>query len=128
MNGGGLLFRIAVVILLVAVVGLLAWPYLHSAKTPALETPYQAVLLTGGQVYFGKLEGFGTPFPVLREVFYVQSQANPETKAVTSILVQRGNEWHGPDRMYLNPGHIILVEPVGPNSQVAKLIAEKKGK
>jgi hypothetical protein len=129
MNGqGGKIFRFLAVVLLVAVVGLLAWPYVRAPRTPAFETPYQAVLLTGGQVYFGKLEGFGTAYPVLREVFYVQSQVNPETKAVTSILVQRGSEWHGPDRMYLNPGHIILVEPVGPNSQMAKLIAEKKGK
>lgn len=129
MNGqGGFIFRISVVVLLVAVVGLLAWPYVRAARTPAFETPYQAVLLTGGQVYFGKLEGFGTPYPVLHDIYYVQNKVDPETKNVTSILIQRGSEWHAPDRMYLNPGHIILVEPVGPNSQVAKFIAEKKGK
>lgn len=118
-------FLAAITLLLCAVVGLLAWPYLHQGSL-RFETEYQAVLLTGGQVYYGRLEGMGTPYPVLRDVYYVKSQADPQTKQVTSILVRRGQEWHAPDRMYLNPGHIILVEPVGPNSKVAQLIAETK--
>ena len=91
-----------------------------------LTTKYQAVLLTTGQVYFGKLEGLGNPFPVLREVFYVQSVTNPETKAVSNILVKRGKEWHEPDHMILNSTMIVLVEPVSPGSRVARLIAEAR--
>jgi len=124
---GSATYQLVVILLLVGIAGLLAWQ-VKPAGAPRFETQYQAVLLTGGQVYFGHLDGFGTPFPVLRDVFYVQSQVDPTTKNVSNILVQRGKEWHGPDRMYLNPGHIILVEPVGADSQVAKLIAEKKGK
>jgi hypothetical protein len=125
---GAATYQLVVVVLLVSIVGLLAWPMMKPAGAPRFETQYQAVLLAGGQVYFGHLEGFGTPFPVLRDVFYVQSTVDPTTKNVSNILVQRGKEWHGPDRMYLNPGSIVLVEPVGADSQVAKLIAEKKGK
>jgi hypothetical protein len=91
-----------------------------------MSTPYQAVLLSNGSAYFGKLEGLGTPFPVLREVFYVQSSQNPETKQVSNILVKRGKEWHSPDRMILNANMIVLVEPVSPTSRVAQLIAEAK--
>src|SRR5262249_3186071 len=115
-----------VILLLVGISCLLAWPLLRRSEGPRFETEYQAVLLTGGQVYFGKLEGFGTAYPILREAYYVQNVLNPDTKQQSSVLVQRGSEWHGPDRMYLNPGHIILVEPVGANSAVAKLIADKK--
>jgi len=79
---------------------------------------------SSGQVYFGKLEGLGTAFPVLREVFYVQSRQDPQTKAVSNILVKRGKEWHAPDRMILNSNMIVLVEPVNPSSRVAQLIAE----
>ena len=89
---------------------------------------YSAVLLDNNQVYFGKLEKAGAAYPVLTDVYYIQSQVNQETKAVTNILVRRGNEWHGPDRMFLNARHILLIEPVGPNSQVAKLIEEDKKK
>jgi hypothetical protein len=95
-----------------------------SAAAPLLTTPYQAVLLTNGQVYFGKLAGLGTPFPVLSEVYYVQSGVNPQTKEQTNILLKRGKEWHAPDRMILNATHIMMVEPVQPDSKVAQLISQ----
>jgi hypothetical protein len=87
-------------------------------------TPYQAVLLSNNSVYYGKLAGFGTPNPVLTEVFYIVSQTNPETKQVSNMLVKRGKELHGPDRMYLNASSIVFVEPVGADSKVAQLINE----
>ena len=87
---------------------------------------YSAVLLANGSVYFGKLEGLGSPYPVLRDVYYVQSASDPETKKVTSILVKRGKEWHAPDRMTINDKSIVFVEPVGADSKVAQLIAESK--
>ena len=87
-------------------------------------TPYQAVLLTNGSAYFGKLDGFGSPHPVLTEVYYIVTQTNPDTKQSNNVLVKRGKELHEPDRMYLNPTHILYVEPVGPNSKVAQLIAQ----
>jgi len=88
------------------------------------DTPYQAVLLTSGSAYFGKLEGFGTSRPVLKEVYYIVTQTNPDTKQTNNILVKRGKEMHEPDRMYLNPAQIIAVEPVGPNSQIAQQIVK----
>ena len=87
-------------------------------------TPYQAVLLTNGSVYFGHLKEYGTPNPVLTDVFYVVSQTDPETKQVKSSLIKRGKEMHEPDRMYLNPTQIVFVETVGTNSKVALLISQ----
>jgi len=87
-------------------------------------TPYQAVLLTNGSVYFGHLQDYGTPHPALTDVFYVVSQTNPETKQVSSVLIKRGKELHEPDRMYINPNQIVFVETVGPNSEVARHIAQ----
>jgi len=89
-------------------------------------TEYQAVLLPNGSVYFGKLDGYGGPHPVLTEVYYIVSQTNPQTKQATNVLVKRGKELHGPDRMYLNPQQILFVEPVGPRSKVADLIQQSK--
>jgi hypothetical protein len=87
-------------------------------------TPYQAVLLANGSVYFGKLEGYGTANPTLTQVFYIVTQTNAETKQGANMLVKRGKELHEPDRMYLNPQQIVFVEPVGATSKVAQLIAE----
>jgi hypothetical protein len=100
--------------------------WLFGRRTISMTTPYQAVLLSNGSAYFGQLEGLGTPFPVLRDVFYVQSAQDPQTKAVSNILVKRGKEWHAPDRMILNSNMIVLVEPVNPTSRVAQLIAQAK--
>ncbi len=95
------------------------------SSTPEFSTPYQAVLLTNGSVYFGHLQGYGGPTPVLTDVFYIVSQTNPETKQANNILVKRGKELHEPDRMYLNPNQLLFVEPVGMNSKVAQLIAQQ---
>ena len=121
----------AVLLLMLAMMpaGLTACERRHRQKGPEITTPYAAVLLDNGQVYYGKLTNAGSNFPELTDVYYIQSQANQETKAVTSVLVRRGNEWHGPDRMFLNQHHIILIEPVGANSKVAQLIeADKQAK
>ena len=58
------------------------------------------------------------------DVFYVVSKTDPETKQVTNMLVKRGKELHGPDRMYVNANQIVMVEPVGPDSKVAQLISQ----
>ena len=87
-------------------------------------TPYQAVLLSNGAVYYGKLSGYGTRYPVLTDVFYIVTKTDPDSKQVTNILVKRGKELHGPDRMYLTASQIVFVEPVGQDSKVAQLINE----
>ncbi len=114
----------AVILVLVAVVVSL-FTIGSSHKTLKFDTSFQAVLLTNGNVYFGKLENYGDRFPVLTDVFYIQSSVYPDTKQTVNVLVKRGKELHSPDRMYLNPSQIILVEPVGPNSKVMQLILEQ---
>ena len=114
----------AAAVVLIAAGGLF-W-FFKSRSAPSLSTPYQAVLLSNGSAYFGRLEGLGTPFPVLREVFYVQTVQDPQTKQTSSILVKRGKEWHSPDRMILNANMIVLVEPVNPSSRVAQLISQAR--
>jgi hypothetical protein len=90
------------------------------------ETPYQAILLTNGAVYFGHLHGYGTSNPTLTDVYYIVSQTNPDTKQVSNVLVKRGKELHEPSEMYVNPNQLLFVEDVGPNSKVAQLIAQAK--
>jgi hypothetical protein len=120
-------------LVLVAVISLLLGAgvafFIASPQKPLkFDTTYQAVLLSNGSVYFGKLEDYGSKFPVLTDVFYIQSSVSPDTKQTVNVLVKRGQELHAPDRMYLNPSQIILVEPVGPNSKVMQLILEQRKK
>ena len=96
----------------------------EAAQAVTFSTPYQAVVLINNSVYYGKLSGWGTSNPVLTDVYYIMSKTDPDTKKVSNVLIKRGKELHGPDKMYLNPSQIILVEPVGADSKVAQLIAE----
>ena len=123
--------QIASTLLLVSLMAVLAgggnWG--HQEQGPEVNSKlYSAVLLDNNQVYFGKLDKASSAYPILTDVYYIQSQVNQETKAVTNILVRRGNELHGPDRMFLNSRHIVFIEPVGPNSKVAQLIEADKNK
>ena len=97
---------------------------MHRDHGRSFLTPYQAVQLTNGAVYYGKLAGYGTRNPVLTDVFYIVTKTDPETKQVSNLLVKRGKELHGPDRMYINFSQIVMVEPVGTDSKVAQLIEQ----
>jgi hypothetical protein len=122
--------RFGVLVLGLVVGGVIGWAWERHHAAPTFSTPFQAVLLDTGQVYYGKLEGLGTDYPVLREVYYIQTGTDPQTKQTTNVLIRRGKEWHGPDFTVLNARHIALIEPVNTSSKVAGLIAdqEKQGK
>lgn len=104
-------------------VGILTW---IKRSAPPINSPFQAVLLDTGQAYYGKVDLLGTGYPVLRDVYYVKTATDPQTKQVTSVLVRRGREWHAPDLTVLNARHIVMIEPVGRESKVAQLIAEQE--
>src|SRR5215471_7203247 len=95
---------------------------------PTFDTQYQAVLLDTGLVYYGKISGLDTDFPVLRDVYYIQQTKEEKSNQVNNVLIRRGNEWHGPEMTVLNSKHIVLVEPVGANSKVAQLIQQEQSK
>ena len=122
-------FLVPGVVGVVAVIAMLLFgPGAHSNLLGRETQNYQAVLLDNNQVYFGKISGLGTDYPVLTDVFYIQSAVNPETKQTSNVLLKRGKEWHAPDRMLLNAHHIIMIEPVTGGSTVAKLIEQANKK
>jgi len=115
-------------VFIIVVFGLLFIQGCERGQTFKFQTEYQAVMLANGQAVFGKAEFLGTKYILLKDVYYIRSQVNQETKQVTNTLVKKGQEWHGAEEMYINTHHIIMIEPVSPKSQVAKLIAEQKVK
>ena len=127
-NGRGLGVLLKVVWILAGLVVVAAATYhlvSHVRESKfAFTTPYQAVLLVNGSVYFGHLQNYSSRDPILVDVYYVVSQTNPETKQTSNVLVKRGKELHAPDRMYLNPSQILFVEPVGVDSKIAQLIKQ----
>lgn len=117
--------------LIIATLILLPLAYGCGKPEVKIETEYKAIFLDNGQVFFGKLEKEGNSYLLLKDVFYVQSQVvqqEKDKKEVRNILIKRGNEWHGPDLMYITKQHVVVIEPVSPNSRVAKLISEALAK
>jgi len=117
---------LVVVLLALLVVGAVAYYFTAVRTVKAVDTEYQALVLDNGSAYFGKVVQSTADEVVLREVYYVQNRIDPKTKVASNVLVKRGKEWHGPDRMVINRRHVLYVEPVAPDSTVAKLIAESK--
>jgi hypothetical protein len=95
---------------------------------------YQAVFLTNGQVYFGKLSNTDTEWPVLESIYYLQvtqpplqgsqenAQAQPAQQPQVS-LVKLGQELHGPeDKMYIGKSQVLFWEPLKADSKVIEAI------
>jgi hypothetical protein len=123
------IFGSAVGLMLTAALAIQLTGMFSGGKLLAKQTQgYQAVLLDNNQVYYGKLTGLGSDYPVLTDVFYIQTAVNQETKQASNVLLKRGKEWHGPDRMLLSARHIIMIEPVNPGSTVANLIDQASRK
>src|SRR2546426_4276915 len=64
-----------------------------SAEEVIDRNAYQAVFLSGGQVFFGKLQQQGDAYFLLSDVFYLSV---PDQPSAQSQIVKRGSELHGP--------------------------------
>jgi hypothetical protein len=92
----------------------------------------QAVFLTNGQVYFGKIKTVNRQFVDLQQIYYlnvnqqVQPNQDSNKQAQSSIsLVKLGCELHGPvDRMLINRDQVTFWENLKDDGQVAKAVAE----
>lgn len=91
----------------------------------------QAVFLTNGQVYFGKVKDVTSQYVDLQEVYYLNSQQQPDTEgnsetdtqATTFSLVKLGCELHGPvDQMLINREQVSFWENLKDDGKVAKAI------
>lgn len=98
---------------------------------------YQAVFLTNGQVYFGKLADGGDRYIKLTDIYYLQvnqpqiqgSQQNAQQaqQQPQLQLVKLGNELHGPvDEMHINRDQVLFYEDMKADGKVAQAIKEYK--
>ena len=94
---------------------------------------YQAVFLSSGQVYFGKLTAVDSQYLKLSGVFYIQSQqdaASEEDQITTQEstgmqLIKLGEEVHGPeDTMVINRDQMLFFENLKSDGKVTQLIRQ----
>lgn len=124
------LMLFALTVLGVGVASLLYFGNPSEAKYVANDK-YQAVFLTNGQVYFGKIRAVSPRFVDLQSIYYLSSQqAQPDTSKDSAAnnnkfsLVKLGCELHGPyDQMIINRDQVTFWENLKDDGQVAKAIS-----
>lgn len=102
----------------------------------SFENDWQAVFLTNGQVYFGKIVKQNKSEVVLKDIYYLQvvgalqqgSEAQKkDNKQGELSLVKLGNELHGPtDNMYINRDQVLFIEDLKEDGNVGQAIKNYK--
>lgn len=139
---------IVVAILLICALGVLAIIKIAGSKILVkweARGEYQAVFLTNGQVYFGKLSMQGKWYS-LKDIYYLQvtqdlqpasgdAKANPvptptptgQNPSQQVGLVKLGSELHGPeDNMFISPDQVLFWENLKNDSKVVQKIHQSK--
>jgi hypothetical protein len=115
---------------------------LYALKTyvlnPIAGDKYQAVFLTNGQVYFGKLHQIGGNYYKLSNVYYLQAtqsndgSSNPQQAATANSgvqLIKLGNEVHGPeDSMVIERSQVLFFENLKNDGKVVDSINKYQNK
>lgn len=121
---------ILAIIAAVVVVLSLWWFVFKGASAEIQGGKYQAVFLSNGQVYFGKMSFVGTGYIKLTNVFYIQSSSDvQDTKASSANtdmqLIKLGNEIHGPqDSMIINRDQVLFFENLKDDGKVVETIKQ----
>ncbi|MDD4272062.1 MAG: hypothetical protein PHF50_04660 [Patescibacteria group bacterium] len=137
----------AVVVLVLALLILTVFNGLFSGSTKnfgrlsdwADFSKYQAVFLSNGQVYFGKVMDANNQTLVLEKIYYLRtagnlqiSDANNSTSTPAAdnfSLIKLGNELHGPeDKMSINLSQVLFVEDLKSDSKVVEAIRAYEAK
>lgn len=131
---------VAGIILLVFLIGLMSWR-LYATSTSSLikNDRYQAVFLTNGQVYFGKLSKVNDQHFRLTDIYYLESNndltgtksesAAKNNQSATPQLLKFGKEIHGPENeMIISEKQILFFENITSDGTVGKAIANDKAR
>jgi len=141
-RGGKMGWMVLVLVVVVLVVlGVLFRDKIFMQKGAA-GSGYQAIFLTNGQVYFGKMSQSHGEYITLTDIFYLQvtqpplqgSQQTGQQAAAAQAqaqpqlsLVKLGNELHGPeDVMKINRDQVLFYEDMKADGKVTQAIQEYK--
>lgn len=121
-------------VLLLALLGWGAYTFTRNANTGIDGGRYQAVFLSNGQTYFGKLSVQNDGYMRLTDIYYLQTQAGEESadpQATTDQsnvqLIKLGDEVHGPeDEMIISKDQILFYENLKTDGSVANSIQQFK--
>lgn len=138
--GIGKLVTIVLIIVILGAIGYFAVAKVNvnsnrnASTTQADKNKYQAVFLTNGQVYFGKLTDDSGNYVKLTDIFYLQSKdqsVQPKDSKNTDqsnlTLIKLGKELHSPaDEMNISRQQVLFWENINDDGKVAQAIKDYK--
>lgn len=134
-GSSGVLSKVLAVLLVIVAVVALGWFASKAygsvtANNSIKGKQFQALFLTNGQVYFGKLAQVNNQYVKLTDIYYLQVQQTVQPKDQSSnsnnqqvSLAKLGGELHGPeDVMYVNRDQVLFWENLKDNGKVVTAI------
>lgn len=121
--------KIAIIFFAVIVIllGLVVWflvQLVGSKETSTLNSPspYSAVYLSSGDIYFGKLSWF--PKPKMTSVWFIQKSLDNQNQPQLNLLPFSSVSWGPTDEIFLNSKEIIFWTKLRNDSQIVKVITQ----
>jgi len=118
------------IVLLLSIGGLYVKNQFFSAEAAIQHDKYQALFMSNGQVYFGKLSDIEHEYVKMTDVFYLQTQqSKPEGQTADQsqvTLTKLGSsELHAPeDSMHIAKSQVLFWENLRDDGKVAQAIKE----
>ena len=133
MNRFKLPLIIAIIVVVLGTAGYIGWTMLRGAGVGVETNTYQAVFLTNGQVYFGKLHAASGGYIKLTDVYYLQSsdgsgtsdQQSSTNDSGTARLVKLTNEVYAPeDAIFVAKNQVLFYENLNKNGNAVQSIEQ----
>lgn len=128
---------IVILVIVLGAAGWFMWSRGQNGSTAIDGNKYQAVSLTDGQIYFGKLHMLNSQYVKVTGAYYLQAQTgktDTSTSTDTSTdqnnvkLIKLGNKIYGPeDDIVIAKDQILTYENLNPDGQVAKWLKKNDG-
>ncbi len=130
----GLPISLIVGLLIVLGVGYFGYTRLTPNPMNSIVTnEYQALFLTNGQAYFGKITAINSNYVKMTNIYYLQAgQAAVQPKSTSTTqsslsLIKLGKEIHGPeDQMFVARSQVLFWENLKSDSQVVTAIMKNQ--
>lgn len=114
-----ILFTVIAAVIVLVCIGI--WVGLQFAPGANVgSSPYTAVYLTSGDIYFGNLSWF--PRPHMTNVWYIQRSVNGSNQPELGMAQFKNAFWQPVDEIFLNPQQILFSANVRSDSPIAKLL------
>ena len=120
------------ILILVLAAGFGVFAYSQSGTGAAINgNKFQAVFLTNGQVYFGRLSK-GNGYYKLSDVYYLQNKTSDKNESDGQLssagdaeLIKLGSEVHGPeDHMIIERSQVLFFENLKSDGKVTRAIEQ----